>query len=93
MSNGEPIVLRAAKKPIPTLMKPLWTVDLSTGEPVQASTERSDVCALPAASVVGEAVVAIEIAGAFLESFGGANLLDIDANYRHYLQRIASGHD
>ncbi|MBN2287860.1 MAG: chorismate synthase [Candidatus Glassbacteria bacterium] len=93
MSNGEPIILRAAKKPIPTLMKPLWTVDLSTGEPVQASTERSDVCSLPAASVVGEAVVAIEIARAFLESFGGSNLLDIDANYRHYLKRISGGHE
>jgi chorismate synthase len=93
MSNGEPIILRAAKKPIPTVMKPLWTVDISTGEPVQASTERSDVCALPAASVVGEAVVAIEIAKVFLESFGGSNLLDIDANYRHFLKRIDQVHD
>ena len=89
MSNGEPIILRAAKKPIPTLMKPLWTVDISTGEPVRASTERSDVCSLPAASVVGEAVVAIEIAGAFLESFGGSNLLDIEANYSHYVKRVS----
>lgn len=89
MSNGEPIVLRAAKKPIPTVMKPLWTVDIATGEPVQASTERSDVVALPAASVVGEAVVAIEMAKVFLESFGGANLLDIEANYRNYLKRIS----
>jgi len=93
MSNGEPIILRAAKKPIPTVMKPLWTVDISTGEPVQASTERSDVCSLPAASVVGEAVVAIEIAGVFLESFGGSNLLDIQASYRHYVNRIASSHE
>ena len=89
MSNGEPIILRAAKKPIPTVMKPLWTVDIKTGQPVQASTERSDVCALPAASVVGEAVVAIEIANAFLESFCGANLLDIEAAYKHYIKRIS----
>ncbi|MCE5272327.1 chorismate synthase [bacterium] len=89
MSNGEPIILHAAKKPIPTVMKPLWTVDLATGKPVQASTERSDVCALPAASVVGEAVVAIELATVFLETFGGANLLDIEANYRNYLKRIS----
>jgi chorismate synthase len=91
MSNGEPVVLRAAMKPIPTLMKPLRTVDLSNGEPAQASTERSDVCALPAASVVGESVAAIEIASAFLESFGGANLLDIEANYSNYLKRIQEG--
>ncbi|HLA40739.1 MAG TPA: chorismate synthase, partial [Candidatus Glassbacteria bacterium] len=88
MSNGEPIVLRAFKKPLPTLMKPLWTVDLSSGKPVQASTERSDVATVPAASVVGEAVVAIEIANAFLELTGGDNLLYIQANYRNYLKRI-----
>jgi len=88
MSNGEPIVLRAFKKPLPTLMKPLSTVDLATGEPVKASTERSDVATVPAASVVGEAVVAIEIANAFLELVGGDNLLDIQANYGHYLKRI-----
>ena len=93
MSNGEPIILRAAKKPIPTVMKPLWTVDLSTGEPVQACTERSDVCALPAASVIGDAVIAIEIARAFLESFGGSNLLDIEANYRHYVKRVSLSHE
>ena len=88
MSNGEPIILHAAKKPIPTVMKPLWTVDISTGQPVQASTERSDVCALPAASVVGEAVVAIELATVFLETFGGACLFDIEAAYKQYLKRI-----
>jgi len=88
MSNGEPLILRAAQKPIPTLMKPLRTVDLATGQPVLASTERSDICTVPAASVVGEAVVAIEIAGVFLELFGGANLLDIEANYHNYLERI-----
>ncbi|MEA1997648.1 MAG: chorismate synthase, partial [Gemmatimonadota bacterium] len=88
MSNGEPLVLRAAMKPIPTVMKPLRTVDISTGEPVRASTERSDVCTVPAASVVGEAVVAVELARAFLESFSAANILDIEANYNNYLARI-----
>jgi len=89
MSNGEPIILHAFKKPIPTVMKPLWSVDITTGEAVRASTERSDVCTVPAASVVGEAVVAIEIAKVFLESFGGSNLLDIEANYHNYLKRIS----
>ncbi len=89
MSNGEPVILRAYKKPIPTLMRPLRTVDLETGEPAEASTERSDVVTVPAASVVGEAVVAIELAGAFLESFSGANLLDIEAAYRNFLERIS----
>ncbi|HUU29479.1 MAG TPA: chorismate synthase [archaeon] len=88
MSNGEPLILRAAKKPIPTVMKPLRTVDIATGSPALASTERSDICTVPAASVVGEAVVAIEVARAFLESFGGANILDIEANYNNYLVRI-----
>ena len=64
-------------------------VDLATGQPVQASTERSDVCALPAASVVGEAVIAIELATLFLETFGGACLLDIEAAYNQYLKRIS----
>jgi chorismate synthase len=88
MSNGEPVILRAFKKPIPTVMKPLWTVDISTGEPVEASTERSDVATVPAASVVGEAVVAIEIARTFLETFGGSTLVDIQSNYANYLERI-----
>jgi len=89
MSNSEPIILHAFKKPIPTVMKPLSTVDISTGQPVKASTERSDVATVPAASVVGEAVVAIEVANAFLELFGTDNLLDIEADYKHYLERIS----
>jgi len=89
MSNGEPIILHAFKKPLPTVMKPLWSVDIATGQAVKASTERSDVATVPAASVVGEAVVAIEVANAFLELFGGDNLLDIEANYKHYLERIS----
>ncbi|HHV45050.1 MAG TPA: chorismate synthase [Firmicutes bacterium] len=88
MSNGEPIVLRAAMKPIPTLYKPLWSVDMVTKEPVAAGIERSDVCAVPAASVVGEAVVAFELAQAFLEKFGGDSLEEIRTNYENYQKAL-----
>ncbi len=71
MTNGMPIVVRAACKPIATLRKPLKTVDLGTGETAEAPYERSDVCAVPAASVVGEAAAAFEVARAFLDRFGG----------------------
>ena len=80
MSNGEPIVLRAAMKPIPTLYKPLRSVDMQSHEPFEAAVERSDSCAVPAALVVAEAVVAIEIANAFLEKFGGDSLIEISRN-------------
>lgn len=82
MSNGEPIVVRCAAKPIPTLMKPLPSVDLITGEPVTAAIERSDVCVIPAAGVVGEAMVALVLADAFLEKFGGDSVTEIERNYR-----------
>lgn len=88
MSNGEPIVLRAAMKPIPTLYKPLRSVDMKTHEPFEAAVERSDACAVPAALVVAEAVVAIEIANAFLEKFGGDSLVEIRRNYNGYLEQI-----
>ncbi|BCS54282.1 chorismate synthase [Geobacter sp. SVR] len=88
MSNGEPIVLRAAMKPIPTLYKPLRSVDMRTHEAFEAAVERSDTCAVPAALVVAEAVVAIEIANAFLEKFGGDSLGEIEHNYAGYLERI-----
>jgi len=71
ISNGEPILVRAAMKPIPTLKKPLPSVDLSTGEPTDAHHERSDVCAVPSACVVGEAMLAIALGQAFMERFGG----------------------
>lgn len=71
VTNGEPVVIRAAMKPIPTLMKPLRSVDLVTGEEALAHRERADVCAVPAAAVVGEAVVALVLADAVLERFGG----------------------
>ena len=88
MSNGEPIVVRAAMKPIPTLYKPLRSVDIKTHEPFEATVERSDTCAVPAALVVAEAVVAIEIAAAFLEKFGGDSLTEIRRNYNGYRQQV-----
>ena len=88
MSNGEPIMLRAAMKPIPTLYKPLRSVDMRTHEPFEATVERSDTCAVPAALVVAEAVVAIEIAAAFLDKFGGDSLIEIRRNYSGYCQQV-----
>ncbi|WKZ18366.1 MAG: chorismate synthase [Candidatus Jettenia sp. CY-1] len=85
ISNGEPIVARAYMKPIPTLKKPLRSVDLITKEPIEASYERSDVCAVPAASVVCEGMVVFEIARAFLEKFGGDSLDEVKRNYEGYL--------
>jgi len=88
ISNGEDIVVRAAMKPIPTLYKPLNSVDIISKEPVTAVVERSDVCAVPAASVVAEAVVAIEIAAAFLDKFGGDSLEEIRRNYESYMKYV-----
>jgi chorismate synthase len=88
MSNGEPIVVRAAMKPIPTQSLPLRTVTVDGWEPTTAHRERSDVCAVPAASVVAEAMVAFVLADAFLEKFGGDAMDDILYNYTHYLARI-----
>jgi chorismate synthase len=89
MSNGEPVWLRAAMKPIPTLMRPLSSVDLDTHEPVDASRERSDVCAVPAAAVVAEAEVAMVLADAYLRKFGCDSLDDILAGLAAYKARIA----
>ena len=88
MSNGAPLVVRVAMKPISTLMSPLQSVDLRTKQIADASVERSDVCAAPAAAVVGESVVAFELANAFLEKFGGDSLGEIKRNYESYLERI-----
>jgi len=88
MSNGEDIVVRAAMKPIPTLYQPLQTIDLDTKEQIAATVERSDVCAVPAAAVVAEAVVAIEIAAAFLDKFGGDSIAEIERNYQGYRQYL-----
>lgn len=84
ITNGETIVLRAAMKPIPTLMKPLSSVDLSTHSLNPAAVERSDVCAVSAASVVGEAVVSWEIAKAFLQKFSGDSLAEMERAYNEY---------
>jgi chorismate synthase len=84
ISNGEVITLRAAMKPIPTLMKPLRSVDLASKKPFKASVERSDVCAVPAAGVVAEAAVASEIACAMVEKFGGDSIDEMKRNYHWY---------
>jgi chorismate synthase len=89
ISTGEEIVVRGAVKPIPTLAHPLPSADLATGEEVLAQYERSDVCVVPAAGVVAEAMVAIVLADAWLEKFGGDTLGEIRANYESYLQRLA----
>ncbi|MFA5929216.1 MAG: chorismate synthase [Candidatus Margulisiibacteriota bacterium] len=81
MSNGQPIVLRAAMKPIPTLMNPLPSVDMKNKKEAKAHVERADVCALEAAAVVGEAVVAFELAKFFLDKFGGDSLAEIRAHF------------
>jgi len=88
MSNGAPLIARVAMKPISTLMSPLQSVDLRSKQPADASVERSDVCAAPAAAVVGESVVAFEIARAFLEKFGGDSLREVRRNYENYLEQI-----
>ena len=88
VSNGEEIVVRAAMKPLPTLMRPLRSVDLETGEPAEALVERSDVAAVEALSVVAEASVAFELARAAREKFGGDAVGDFVAAHGAYLERI-----
>jgi chorismate synthase len=88
VSNGEEIVVRAAMKPLPTLMRPLRSVDLETGEPGEALVERSDVAAVEALAVVAEAAVAFELARAAREKFGGDSLADFVAAHRAYVERI-----
>jgi chorismate synthase len=88
MSNGEEVVVRAGMKPLPTLMRPLRSVDLETGEPGEALVERSDTSAVEALAVVAEAAVAFELARAAREKFGGDALGDFVAAHRAYLERI-----
>jgi chorismate synthase len=88
ISNGENIVLRAAMKPIPTLIKPLRSVDIETKRAFKASVERSDVCAVPAAGVIAEAVVAFELARAMVEKFGGDSLSEMKWNYENYVKTV-----
>ena len=85
MTNGQPLVIRAAKKPISTLRKPLDSVNLKTKQPEAANYERSDVCAVPAAGVILENVVAFEIAAAIVDKFGGDSLAEMLARYRLFL--------
>jgi len=89
MSNGEDIIVRAAVKPIATLVNPLSSVDLLSGKVAKAHYERSDVCVVPAAGVIGESMLAIVLADACLEKFGGDNLKETLANYHNYLRNIS----
>jgi chorismate synthase len=88
ISNGETITLRAAMKPIPTLYKPLRSVDMVSKKPFKASIERSDICAVPAAGIVAEAAVACEIAYAMIEKFGGDNIDEMKRNFHEYDRQL-----
>jgi len=88
MTNGEPLIVRAALKPISTLGKPLPSADLATGEAIEAHYERSDICVVPAAGVIGEAMVAIVLTEAMLEKFGGDHMDETKRNYQAYLKTI-----
>ncbi|RPF49209.1 chorismate synthase [Thermodesulfitimonas autotrophica] len=88
VTNGEPIVIRAAMKPIPTLRRPLKSIDIFTKERVEAAYERSDICAVPAACVIAEAVVAWEVARACLEKFGGDSLAEIKEALERLQERV-----
>ena len=89
ISNGSDIVIRATMKPISTLGQPLASVNMETKKPEKADFERADICAVPAGSVIGEAIVAYVIADAFLEKFGGDSLEEIRRNYQGYLKQIS----
>jgi chorismate synthase len=89
ITNGEPLRLRAAMKPLATLMKPLPSIDIQTGQEANATVERSDVCAVPACGVVLEAMVSLVLADAWLEKFGSDSLTDIESNVERYRQEVA----
>jgi chorismate synthase len=88
MTNGEELRVRGFLKPISTLRRPLESVDLETREPAKAAYERSDVCVVPAAGVIGEAMVAIVLGGAMLEKFGGDSLLETQRNFEGYIRQV-----
>jgi len=88
MSNGMPLVARFAIKPIATMVSPLPSVDLDTGEPVQAHYERSDVCQVPPAGVIGESMVALVLIDAFMEKFGGDSVKETRRNFEGYLKTV-----
>jgi len=93
MTTGEPLVVRVAMKPISTLMSPLRTVDLASGAEANAQSERSDVTAVPALGVIAEAVVALVLADAMLEKFGGDSLGEMRRNYDGYLAALGQRWD
>ena len=90
MSNGQVVRVRAAMKPISTLMRPLQTVDMKTGDPAEAVRERSDVCAVPAAGVVAEQMVAVVLAGEFQRKFGGDTLSEFTSAVARYREHTAT---
>jgi chorismate synthase len=90
MTTGEPLIVRVAMKPISTLMRPLQTIDVATGAAAEATAERSDVTAAPAMGVIAEAMLAIVLADAFLEKFGGDSLVEARRNYDGYVSHVAA---
>ena len=88
MTNGQDVMVRGMLKPISTLRRPLGSVDLTTREPALAAYERSDICVVPAAGVIGEAMVALVLAGAMLEKFGGDSLRRNKRNFEGYLEQV-----
>ena len=88
MTTGQPIVVRGFLKPLSTLRKPLRSVEINTKRPVAATVERSDVTTVPAAGVIGEAMIAFELANAILEKFGGDSLRELTRNHHNYLRQI-----
>jgi chorismate synthase len=88
MTNGEPLIMRAAMKPLPTLTRPLRSVDVATLEPAEALRERTDSCTVPAAGVVGEAMVAFVLADAYRDKFGGDHIDDVRSALAAYTARI-----
>jgi chorismate synthase len=88
ISNGEDIIVRGYLKPISTLRRPLESVDFETREPVKAAYERSDVCVVPAAGVAGEAMVALTLARAALDKFGGDSMSEVKRNFASYSEQV-----
>ena len=88
MTNGCPLIVRGAMKPLPTLTKPLRSVDIATHEPAEALRERTDSCTVPAAGVVGEAMVAFVLADAYRAKFGGDHIDDVHQALASYRERI-----
>ena len=88
MSTGDPLILSAAMKPLPTLTKPLRSVDIETLQPAEALRERTDSCTVPAAAVVGEAMVAFVLADTYRQKFGGDHIDDVRAALENYRARI-----